>query len=786
MAKPVDDYSSTPSVAPTTSAPSDYLTTKAGPQNFGGQIGQALGQASQSVAQGDKAMFDVALQKQGLLNETMQTDAATRYDVASGDIRNQFTQLNGLEPQAQKDQYISKLQATRAEIRKTLPNAMAQRGFDLLTNRTFAYAVNDMDLHAANEIKGAHIKASNAQMNTSMSNLSDFRVASDPARSAFELQQVRLAARDQVASQGFLTPGPDGQIKTDDKGDPVFSDDENGKMASSVYHEYLNKNIGQGYYNQIESLTKDPTHHNLPLALQTFERERDSIPPEWQAKIGAMLNPAVKSFQARTIADDVIKEADDGYQRSLTGPSSSDDVFNSIHQQESGGRATSPTSINGAVGPGQIKPETFVEYAKPGESIDNPKDNLAVSKRIIDDYSQKYNGDAARVAVAYFSGPGNVSPPGSVTPYIHDAHDGNGKSVSSYVNDVTSRLSKTSTPGSNPAQTPPYQTKGDYYGKHYDEIVEGARQRALAANPGDIEGADLAAQHAGQRAQEIFTSESHQNHSDMDLMTQAAMGGFTNGQKLTSEEQLLNSPNPEVRAAAQRSVWQNPVGYKQMVQSILPNNVKQTSGTYGNGFYDVVQKIYSGEIGDNTKLSTYVGSGKGPSITNTGMEAAKQLMGNLGTPEGVAFAHDTSAFLKQAFNDATAKGLFPAIRTPEGLVEKFNVQMPAILGYINQGKQDGKTSAQLFSPTINGKDNPDYVGNHVKLPTLDEAKKEIGSSLLLTVNTPNKGTVFNPGAVKSLDDLRAAVQKKQITKDQAIKIGRDKGLFAPEVPRAGQ
>jgi hypothetical protein len=52
----------------------------------------------------------------------------------------------------------------------------------------------------------------------------------------------------------------------------------------------------------------------------------------------------------------------------------------------------------------QIQPETFKQYAAPGESIDNPADNQAVGKRIIDDLSAKSGGDPARIAVGYFSG----------------------------------------------------------------------------------------------------------------------------------------------------------------------------------------------------------------------------------------------------------------------------------------------------------------------------------------------------------------------------------------------
>jgi hypothetical protein len=115
-------------------------------------------------------------------------------------------------------------------------------------------------------------------------------------------------------------------------------------------------------------------------------------------------------------------------------------LASAITQQESGGNPSIGTSVDGAVGPSQILPQTFAQYAKPGESISNPADNQAVQQRILADYAQKFGGDPARVAVAYFSGPNNVAPPGSPTPWVRDVKDGNGKSVSSYVSDVMGRI----------------------------------------------------------------------------------------------------------------------------------------------------------------------------------------------------------------------------------------------------------------------------------------------------------------------------------------------------------
>jgi hypothetical protein len=117
-----------------------------------------------------------------------------------------------------------------------------------------------------------------------------------------------------------------------------------------------------------------------------------------------------------------------------------DDIVNSIYGQESGHGRNTRTSVTGARGGMQIQPATFAQYAKPGEDINSPADNMTVGRRIIADLYEKAHGDPARIAVGYFSGPGNMAPPGSPTPYLHNYHDPNGKYVASYVNDVTGRL----------------------------------------------------------------------------------------------------------------------------------------------------------------------------------------------------------------------------------------------------------------------------------------------------------------------------------------------------------
>ena len=53
----------------------------------------------------------------------------------------------------------------------------------------------------------------------------------------------------------------------------------------------------------------------------------------------------------------------------------------------------------------QITQGTFDQFAAPGEKISNTTDNKDVGNRILASYWKRYNGDAARAAVAYYSGP---------------------------------------------------------------------------------------------------------------------------------------------------------------------------------------------------------------------------------------------------------------------------------------------------------------------------------------------------------------------------------------------
>ncbi|QOJ19473.1 MAG: PLxRFG domain-containing protein [Gammaproteobacteria bacterium] len=114
-------------------------------------------------------------------------------------------------------------------------------------------------------------------------------------------------------------------------------------------------------------------------------------------------------------------------------------VIQAIYNQESGSGSNARTSSDGARGGMQIMPGTFQRYAKPGESINNPDDNMRVGVRIIKDLGDKFGNDPAKIATGYFSGEGNVNKERGQA-FKKDHADGNGKRVSSYVGDILAAL----------------------------------------------------------------------------------------------------------------------------------------------------------------------------------------------------------------------------------------------------------------------------------------------------------------------------------------------------------
>ncbi|WP_448510006.1 LPD1 domain-containing protein, partial [Immundisolibacter sp.] len=175
-------------------------------------------------------------------------------------------------------------------------------------------------------------------------------------------------------------------------------------------------------------------------------------------------------------------------------------VIEAIYKQESGAGSNARTSIDGAQGGMQVIPATFQRYAKPGERIDNPDDNMRVGVRIIKDLARRFGNDPAKIATGYFSGEGNVNT-GQGSAWKNDRADGNGKRVSGYVSDILAKVGGISeAQAAQPTTTAPDLTKApkwaDIAGKPEFTSLPPKKQTEAKAAYFDY----YIAPHAGQQA----------------------------------------------------------------------------------------------------------------------------------------------------------------------------------------------------------------------------------------------------------------------------------------------
>lgn len=90
------------------------------------------------------------------------------------------------------------------------------------------------------------------------------------------------------------------------------------------------------------------------------------------------------------------------------------------------------------------------------------------------------------------------------------------------------------------------------------------------------------------------------------------------------------------------------------------------------------------------------------------------LLGEKHTPQGEADSAMQKTYFEAARTQLVKKDVM-GMEDPEGMKLYQDVQAKS-LQYSLDAMKNGKTKNQIWSPTINGKENPDYVGNHISTP----------------------------------------------------------------------
>lgn len=117
-----------------------------------------------------------------------------------------------------------------------------------------------------------------------------------------------------------------------------------------------------------------------------------------------------------------------------------------IYGQESGSGKVKTDKPNyaGARGPMQIMPGTFdwmkkLKLIPQDYDIKNPKHNKEAGDALIAHYYKKYQGDPAKVAAAYYAGPGAINKDGTINTHWRDKKNPKAPTVGQYINQTLAK-----------------------------------------------------------------------------------------------------------------------------------------------------------------------------------------------------------------------------------------------------------------------------------------------------------------------------------------------------------
>lgn len=535
------DFGSVPKAEPTTTGGGIPLSVRATPEDFGAQVGKAKEQFGSALQGVGKDLSTLGETYSGIVAETSANNALTKQIENNNNRRADLLSSEGQDAVNKFPAYQQGVTDDFNTLRSSL-DPRAQRIFDNMGRRQVATYLSEGTSYAATQGKQA-LFDSNTQ-------LGDAHIKSmlTPAVAANPQSVYEAGAAIQYAHQpSAATPNT---VQDPDSGDFKWADTPEGKGTKAVFEAKQGEVMGNMVSTAVTTVAKqDPIK-----ASQMLDQYKSMIPPSYQASLSAALAQPVFDQHLQVGTQQFKMGLHSDYNEALTnpapklGPSVSDAFF----QQESSGGSAKYNNIVGAgnvaVGPMQITPDTWNTWkglgiVKQGEAIDNPAQNEAVGRRAVNYYLDQYKDDPQQIqksAVAYHSGPGNVSPLGSPTAYINNTVDDLGKHTADYVSDIQGRITgmgaqpvgQGSIPGAPPQNYGRNAdggmiTPADYAVAHRFDLIQNARVWARQQMPGNLKFENAMAERANGYITQLSSDQTATDHQVMAQVYKGISGGLS-------------------------------------------------------------------------------------------------------------------------------------------------------------------------------------------------------------------------------------------------------------------
>lgn len=799
------------------------MGVRATPDDFGGQIGGALQQAGKTGEQLGNQATDIALQQQGMINETMATNAETQYMTKLGELTGKYKSLEGLAAVSARPQYVQDVSDLRNTIAQNLPMG-ANRAFSLLALRHEGYAIGDANSYAAQQIKEADKKSAAALTTNAVVRSGDLSVAQDDNRFDGVLGDISFSAVRQISAAGWNSGT--GMSQDPKTGKVSFDDSPQGKQAQAVYQSSMDTAVGSAWENRLHVLADQ----NVMGAYQKYQDNRSRIPGEAQVKLDGFFTPKIRDYQARSGADDAMATADQAFKTlslsSINGPkpgTSEDSAINWTMQHEGGfvtndsGKGPTNFGINQEANKdidvtklsqdqakALMKSRYFDQVITPNMSpqmqivagdsavnmgVTKTKELLAQAgddpQKMIDLRRQEYQRlatDKPEKYGQYLSSWNNrlddlqkTIAAGGVAANQNSTIQPPRDFAAMPVTPIQAQASGiTSQPSTPQVPITPPMSQADYYRTNYQNIIDHARGLAQQQHPDDPSFADTVEARVKSRMGTVIQAQELKYKADNDTVYKAIDGGYTNGTKPTTIEQLVAS-SPDVKAAWQSVSINNPQAANLIETRLLTSNpMAKDEREYGPGYPKLVDGIKNGSVTQDDLLKHL-----NVDIGRSGFDALQKL--TQGTDEEKQYKTANLQALKRMLSGEDSVA---GIKDNKG--EALYAQaLPLFDKEVTRLKGEGVPLTEIYNPQ-----SKNWAGNAVRslVRTPEQQFADIAAATT-SGETASNATPSSTSPQRNLSsiiqDVRSGKMTSEAGESEALKLGFIRPRSGPQVPLAG-
>lgn len=762
-----DIYNPVPGVAPTTSMPNDYISARATSASFGAAPAEALEGLGKTVGQVGSEAADAGNKWMQLHNDMVANEGTNQYANTVADADTQFRQLKGQNMLAAWGPFRQNLQDQLNKQADAMPSPVAKSQFLKDARSFYDRTVYNLGNVVADTAYKSTIESYDGKLK-SIANMATIN-ANDP--------KALQDAIEQTTETALLLNHTMGVTDKDAANASVQSNV--GALVSDVILAQASR--GATTQDRLDSIqTAQQTLANMEKAVIPGSpgvpildaKHIDQLQQELtnrsfymqgrqnkQTVDGAVLD-SVQSMHQTFQVDSLtgassgntpyVENKSDGisttqqyvdrFKSKLTGkPFSVDNYYNAFVNTE----GSHTTSAKGAVGPEQIEPGTFAGEAKlmghPDWDINNDTQRAEVAKHLIGRLWEEYH-DPEKVAVAYFSGEGNVA--------------------------------KDSGKSSIPYGTPQTQNFGEWLDNNQGRVIEEKTEEFKKNNPELASDPTILTDFRHKLYTETsreMTEFKRQNKGDED-----SVYGFLSGNNPTKQiiaNPLMLESDPNIAPIWERFKQNNPKKAYDIETHLITANAHGIAMGLGTDYWKNFSEAAQGHITDSLSLSGNVGWDKDAPLTNTGLSSLNPVIQRNNDPIGQATNQAIYKFLNSQRPFVTGTGTRPGVYTPE-LDLKWNQYLQVTLPRIEAGLKEGKTAAQMFDDP-KGKD---YVGGALGMfkPDTDKLMKHMINTTMMkpgdVVNAVSGGPkpagnqpqTSTAPVINNRDDLAKAFHSSQI------------------------